>query len=108
MTIKHLVIGGGGPGGIINYGIMKQAYKDNIWKYENIKSIYSSSMGSIMGLMILLNLDWEWIDDYIIKRPWNDLINISSHDYLNLLKDKGLISQNVISEVLNPLLKSSA
>lgn len=106
MTIKHLVIGGGGPGGIINYGIMKQAYKDNIWKYENIKSIYSSSMGSIMGLMILLNLDWEWIDDYIIKRPWNDLINISSHDYLNLLKDKGLISQNVISEVLNPLLKA--
>jgi predicted acylesterase/phospholipase RssA len=44
------------------------------WKnLENIKSIYGTSMGAIIGTILVLNYDWETIDDYLIKRPWNNI-----------------------------------
>lgn len=105
MTIKHLVIGGGGPGGLINYGILKEANINKIWKYNDIKTIYCCSIGSLIGLMILLKIEWSWIDDYLIKRPWNEIINIFPKDYLTLLKSKGLFNKDIISKIILPLLK---
>ena len=106
MTIKHLVIGGGGPGGFINYGVLKRANIKNIWKYENIETLYCTSAGTIIGLLILLNLDWLWIDDYLIKRPWNQVIKITTNDYWKVINNKGIFNQDLIKIILEPLLKS--
>ena len=91
MTIKHIVLCGGGPVGLTSYGILRELTFQNIIDFKNIKSIYSTSIGSIIGVIYILNMDWEWMDDFLIKRPWINLINISSHDYLNLLTTKGLL-----------------
>ncbi len=107
MTIKHLIIGGGGPGGIINYGSLKESNLQGIWKYDNIKTIYSTSAGAFISLPILLNINWDWIDDYIIKRPWHKVLKLSSNDYFRLLRDKGLLSKiDFIDQLIDPLLKS--
>ena len=104
MTIKHLVICGGGPVGLVNYGVLKELTNSNIISYENIKSIYATSIGSFIGLIYILNMDWDSTDDYLIKRPWDKLIDFSSYDYLNLMYSKGLADKDLIIEMIKPLL----
>jgi predicted acylesterase/phospholipase RssA len=108
MTIKHLVIGGGGPGGFINYGALKESNLQGIWKYDDIKTIYATSAGGFIALPIILKINWNWIDDYIIKRPWHKVVKLSGNDYFRLLRDKALLSKNdFIDEMIDPLLKTA-
>ena len=105
MTIKYIVLPGGGPAlGLVEYGILKELTKKNILNYENIKSIYTCSIGSIIALIYILNYDWEWIDDFLIKRPWEKLINFDTNDYLNIFNTKGLLDETFILNCLKPLL----
>ena len=103
MTIKHIVLCGGGPVGLVSYGAIKKLMNNNIIIYENIKSIYSTSIGCFIALIFILNLKLEWIDDFLIKRPWENLINFSSIDYFNLFFTKGLCDENFFINVLKPL-----
>ena len=82
MTIEHIVLGAGGPVGLVSYGILRELTENNFIKYENIKSIYATSIGTFIGLIYILNIEWDWIDDYLIKRPWEQLLNFTSNDYL--------------------------
>ena len=50
MVIKYLVLGGGGGGGFSIYGALKYLSEKNYYDINNIKSIYSTSVGSINGL----------------------------------------------------------
>jgi len=106
MTVKHLVIGGGGPGGLINYGVIKKANLEKIWIYNNIETVYCTSVGTLIGLIILFNIDWSWSDDYLIKRPWNKLVSINNNDYLRVIREKGLFDKELIKKILAPLLNS--
>ena len=106
MTIKHLVLSGGGPVGLLEYGILKNLSQKKIIKYENIKSIYASSIGSLIGLIYLLQLEWEWIDDFFIKRPWFNIAEINTSSILNIYYSKGLLDSNTIIKVIKPLLLS--
>jgi len=104
MDIKHLVLSGGAIVGLIEYGILKNLSKKNIIKYENIKSIYATSIGGYIALIYMLNYDWDWMDDFIIKRPWDKLLNFTSEDFFNLFYAKGLLDEDTIIEVIKPLL----
>ena len=103
MTIKHIVLCGGGPVGIVSYGAIKELVSKNIIRPDEIKSIYSTSIGCIVGLIFLLKLEWNSIDDFIIKRPWGNLMNFSSIDYFNLLFTKGLCDETFLITCLKPL-----
>lgn len=104
MTIKYLVLGGGGAGGFSIYGALKYLSQNNFWNINNIKSIYSTSIGSLISIFISLNYDWTSLDDYIIKRPWDKVLSIKPIDLLNIWSKKGLFDENTIKEVLRPLL----
>jgi len=101
--IKHLVFSGGGPIGMVEYGALKYLSEKGFIEYKNIESIYSISIGGIIGLIYILNYEWAWMDDYIIKRPWNKLCIISYSSYINILYEKGLINKKVIITALEPL-----
>ena len=56
MTIvKHLVFSGGGPIGMVEYGALKYLTEKKFIEYKNIESIYSISVGGIIGLIYILN-----------------------------------------------------
>lgn len=107
MVIKHIVLCGGGPVGIVSYGAIKKLMINKIINYKDIKSIYSTSIGSFISLIILLNLNFDWIDDFIVKRPWRNLINFSSTDYFSLFFTKGLCDENFFINCLKPLFLAS-
>ena len=82
MTIKHLVISGGGVCGFTFWGMLKECIKHNVILYDNIETITSTSAGSFLAVIIALKYDINLIDDYFIKRPWHQTIPLGVYEYI--------------------------
>ena len=102
--IKHLVINGGGPTGWISYGALKCLFKKEFIHINNIKSIYGTSAGAIIGVIISLKYDWTTLEDYFLKRPWEKVLKLEPDHFFEMYYNKGLFQFNNVKEVLTPLL----
>lgn len=103
MTIRHLVISGGGPIMIqILSGIQELERKEYL-NMQNIESIYGTSAGAIIGVMLSLKFDWDTINDYIIKRPWQDVFPIKVQNILDAYTKKGIFDIKTIEKCFKPL-----
>ena len=103
--IKHLVISGGGIIGFSFYGLLRETHKDGIWNIDNIQTIYGTSVGAILGVVIALKYDWETIDDYLIKRPWQNVYKFSMDSILLAIHSKGILDKKIIDDTFSPLFK---
>jgi predicted acylesterase/phospholipase RssA len=90
MTIKHLVFSGGGPIMIQNLSAIQELERKEYLNMKNIESIYGTSAGAIIGLMLSLKFDWDTLNDYIIKRPWQDVFPIKIQNILDAYTKKGI------------------
>jgi NTE family protein len=106
MTIKHIVISGGGPTGIKALGALQHLEKQEFWNIENIESIYCTSAGAIIGLLVALKFDWDTINDYIIKRPWHEAYQIGVNQIFEAYNKKGLFDEKVIDIFYKPFFNS--
>lgn len=104
MTIKHLVISGGGATGFLSYGAAAYLARANFWVLANIESIYGCSIGGYMGVIFSLGYDWDWLDDYFIKRPWNKVVTKTTISLIHVYEEKGLINEHFFTEAIVPLL----
>jgi len=104
MTIKHLVISGGGPIMIQILGAIQHLEKNEIFDTKNIETIYGTSAGAIVGVLICLKFDWETINDYIIKRPWQDVFPIKVQSIFDAYTKKGIFDKKTIEKCFKPLL----
>lgn len=105
MTIKHLVISGGGPLGLRYLGALEKLEKENFWKVDNIESIYGTSVGSMIGAFICLKYDWETLNKYIIERPWNDAFKMNAKQIVDSYYNKGLFDKKIVEIIFKPLLQ---
>ena len=78
--IKHLVVSSGGPAGHMMYSVLRKLNLDGFWDINNIKSIYGSSIGTFVAIILALRYDWSVMDDYLIKRPWEKIYAVSTND----------------------------
>ncbi len=104
MVIKHLVLSGGGVSGFSTYGALRFLAKENFWKLENIETIYGCSIGALIGVVISLGYEWDWIDDYFEKRPWEKTVNIGIHEIFDLFEKKGVLDIHFVESALEPLI----
>jgi len=102
--IKHIVMNGGGPAGLITYGAAKYLHKKGFWKLENIESIYGCSIGACMGIILSLGYEWEWLDDYFIKRDWFKVFQSNATSLFQCFYDKGFLGEKIVHDVMAPLL----
>ena len=102
--IKHLVISGGSVNGFYMYGALKHCNQCGLWKYENLKSIWGTSVGAILATIVCLQFDWTTLDTYIINRPWEDVFEISGEMLFNSYSKKGMFDITIIREIFKPLL----
>ena len=56
MPIKHIVISGGGPTGLLSYGAIRYLAKEHFWNLLDISSIYGCSIGAYIAIIISLAL----------------------------------------------------
>jgi predicted acylesterase/phospholipase RssA len=103
MTIKHLVISGGGPIMVQVLGAIQHLEQNNFVTMDNIESIYGTSAGAVVGILICLKFDWETINDYIIKRPWHDVFSIKVQNILDAYTKKGVYDIKTIEKCFKPL-----
>ena len=106
MTIKHLVLAGGGPAGFVTYGALRELHKHEFWDISNIKSIYGTSIGAFFGVVIALGYDWDTLDSYFIKRPWDKLASVTPQMLVESMNTRGLFSKEVAEAALEPLLSA--
>jgi predicted acylesterase/phospholipase RssA len=101
--IKHIVISGGGAAGFSFYGALKSTHERGIWNIRDIERIYSTSAGSMISVFLALEYEWKIMDDYIIKRPWNQVYKCELPMAVQAIKNQGLFNQTVIQETFTPL-----
>ena len=106
MTINHIILPGGGPIGIYMYGALKRLNELEVWNIKDLKTIYSTSIGGLIGIIIILDLSWDWIDDFLIKRPWNKILDLNNINYLNVIMEQGIFDNNIAKNMIEPLLKA--
>jgi predicted acylesterase/phospholipase RssA len=105
MVIKHIVISGGGPTGLLSYGVAKHLAQYGFWSHDNIETIYGTSIGALIGAVLCLKHDWTTLDDYIIKRPWEKVV-VNSLELFELFSCKGMAKTKLLDDMMQPLLES--
>ena len=106
MTIKHLVIPGGGPMGIQAIGALQHLEKSGFWNINDIKTIYATSAGSIISLLLALKFDWESINNYIILRPWHETYNVNISQIFEAYSKKGIFDKSVMEIFYKPFFET--
>jgi predicted acylesterase/phospholipase RssA len=104
-TIEHIVIAGGGASGICIYGVLRESHKSGFWNINNIKTIYGTSVGAIIAIFIALKYSWDDLDEYILKRPWQNVFKFDIKSLLYAYDNRGIFDKKIIEELLVPLLK---
>lgn len=102
--VKNIVISGGGIGGFSFYGAIKQLNINDVWNINNIQNIFGTSIGSIITVMLALKYNWEELDDYILKRPWQRVFKFNFSDIFNAIENRGIFNPSVMYETISPLL----
>jgi predicted acylesterase/phospholipase RssA len=105
-VIEHLVLAGGGMFGFQEYGALRQAAQDGFWDPAQIKSIWGTSAGSIVGVMVALGFDWATLDDFLIRRPWHTLYSVDLDSIMAGYANRGIINQVDFVKVFVPLFAS--
>ena len=101
--IKHLVLSGGGSTGIRMLGALQHLEQNKFWNIDHIKTIYATSIGAVIGLLIALKFDdWTTITDYVIKRPWHDAFPVGVNEFFEAFSKKGLFDSSVFVTFFKP------
>ena len=106
MTIKHLVISGGGQNGIKSLGILRELWDQSFWNITDIKTIYSTSAGSLISLLLILDNDIDTIINYILNRPWHEAYPLDISQIFDMYKNKGFYGNNITEIFFKPFLDS--
>lgn len=106
MTIKHLVIPGGGPMGIQAIGALQHLEKNGFWNINDIKTIYATSAGAIISLLLALKFDWDAINDYIILRPWHEAFGVNISQIFEAYSKKGIFDNSVMKIFYKPFFET--
>lgn len=105
--IKHIVCSGGGIAGLQYYGILEEAYRQKLWHIDNIETYYGTSIGTIIGVCLLLKYDWIEITKYFTQRPFEKLFPFGLKTALQSVSKLGLYNIETIRKMLSPFLLGS-
>lgn len=106
MTIKNLVLGGGGYLGLTTLGALHELHNKQIYDIDDINDIYSVSIGAFIGVILCLKMDWKVIIEYIKDRPWHKVVSVTPDMILNTMSKKGLLDNSFFYESLKNLFNS--
>jgi len=97
---------GGGYNGIYTVGVIDYLLKQQFFNISDIKTIYGTSAGGFVGVLLCLKLPWLTIIDYIVERPWERDIVFSADMIFNMISNKGMLDSSYIRLFFTKLLKA--
>jgi len=100
--IRHLVLSGGAIWGYKTYGALREAARQGMLDMNKIKTIYATSVGSMIAVVLAMQFEFPVIDDYLIKRPWQNVWGVQMNQILNIYHTRGIYDTGFIREYLAP------
>jgi NTE family protein len=97
--IEHLVMSSAGPYGLVQIGMLSEILKE----HHKLQSIWGSSAGAILAVLIGLSIPMEDIEDYMIHRPLHKWFVM---DISNFMTQKGLVSSDRFIDLLRPFFEA--
>lgn len=99
MNYKTLLLSGGGTLGVAYCGVLRRLQEKGDLKFERIMGV---SVGSIFGLIIVLNYDYKEIEEELMRVDFKDFNDIRLKNFINKY---GLDSGNKVIKWIEKLLK---
>ena len=93
--IEHLVLSGGSVYAYTMYAVLRELFSKEYLDFSKIKSIYATSCGAIVSVLIGLKHRWEDMDKYILERPMDAIYRINVYKLFQLHKTTGMFSKSV-------------
>lgn len=106
-NIKHLVISGGGPLMFYGFNIIKLLIKNKKLIIENLKSIHATSSGSVLSALLLVNINIDELNDYIIEFPYHKYFKVTFDNLININKNKGLLNIKILDHYIDSVFKTA-
>jgi predicted acylesterase/phospholipase RssA len=112
MDPQHLVISGGGAWGFLCYGALQQSAKNGMWNIKSIRSIYATSIGTLIAVMISVvrfngdgrQVDWDFLDSFLINSAWDSVFSWNVYSLIDAIDNRGLFSITQIEKIITPLI----
>jgi predicted acylesterase/phospholipase RssA len=101
----NIVINGGGTIFFNAYGALKQANLSGIWSHNSVNYYYGTSAGGILAIMLALQYSWEELDNFIIKRPWQNVWKFNVLNVFDYYKNRGIYGIEIFQDIFCPLFK---
>lgn len=101
---RHLVVSGGSTAGFAFFGAWRELIEQSIVNIDEIESIYATSVGTIISVLIVLGYDMKDIDDFLVYRPWHTIFKVDFHAVIRAIQEGGLFGKETIIETLKPML----
>lgn len=95
--IEHLVLSGGGPNGLIQIGLLHYLLDHAYFEMSNIKSIYGTSAGAVISILIVIGIPIFEIKEYFIQRPWEKFFDIQ-------FQEKGIFPSSHLYDMIKPFM----
>lgn len=105
-TIKNLVISGGGPLLLNMYGALKQSNILEMWSHASVETYHGTSAGAVLSTFMALKYDWDELDNYLINRPWHNILNFNVLNIYDYYSNNGIMDKTFIYEMFSPLFKA--
>ena len=107
MVYKHIVLPGGGPRGITDMGIIFYCLRNNIIDLNSVESLYGTSAGGILCLLLCMQNDCDTYEDYIINCMMDKIFYIDPDNVVNIFQCRGLINEHCFRTYLKPFFDSN-
>lgn len=102
--IKHLVLSGGANTGYVFFGILRELIERGFFDMDNIETIYSTSVGTIVAVYLCLQYPLEDIEVFLVDRPWQELYKVDFHIIVRAIQEGGMFSRVTLVKTLQPML----
>jgi predicted acylesterase/phospholipase RssA len=103
--IKNLVISSGAHNIFTQFSAIKTLLEKKFIELKNIKKIYGTSSGAIIGLLLSLNLEIIDIYNYLLNRPWGKLYSFDTTQIFNSYENNGVFDITIFKKSFYPLIK---
>ena len=103
MAIKHLVISGGGPTLFRTLGALQHLQETEFWKIDEIKSIYGTSAGAIVAVLLCLRFEWDTLNTYFLDRPWHEAFPVNAGTLFDAFSKRGVFDRSFLEKAFKPL-----
>ena len=104
MALEHIVIPEGGPHGIRFLATLLRLRDLGYWAIEDIKSMYGTSAGALMSVVLCLDFDTKTLYDYFVARPWHTAFAEDVGSPADVILGQGADPLKIIRTILAPLL----